>query len=111
VEDWIVARAGVLGGKPCIKGTRISVEFILELLASGATQEQILQGYPQITAEGPPQATPRSLSTWTTPFPTLLRPSLPVHPPLAASPPRLRRALSIHDPSVASLRPPAPLTW
>ncbi len=52
MEGWIVARPGVLGGKPCIKGTRISVEFILELLASGATQEQILQGYPQITADG-----------------------------------------------------------
>ncbi|WP_437778741.1 DUF433 domain-containing protein [Sorangium sp. So ce1097] len=52
MEDWIVARPGLLGGKPCIKGTRISVEFILELLASGATPEQILEGYPQLTSEG-----------------------------------------------------------
>jgi hypothetical protein len=37
MSDWIVADPEILAGKPCIKGTRISVEFILELLASGAT--------------------------------------------------------------------------
>jgi len=52
MDGWISARRDVLGGKPCIRGTRISVEFVLELLASGATREQILVGYPQVTAEG-----------------------------------------------------------
>jgi uncharacterized protein (DUF433 family) len=52
VEDLIVTHPGLLGGKPCIRGTRISVEFILELLASGASREDILRAYPQITAEG-----------------------------------------------------------
>jgi uncharacterized protein (DUF433 family) len=52
MNDWIVANPGILGGKPCIKGTRISVEFILELLASGGTREDILHAYPQIPAEG-----------------------------------------------------------
>lgn len=52
MEDWIVARPGLLGGKPCIKGTRISVELILDLLASGASREQILEAYPQLPAEG-----------------------------------------------------------
>jgi uncharacterized protein (DUF433 family) len=52
MEDWIVARPELLGGKPCVRGTRISVELILELLASGASPEQILQKYPQITQEG-----------------------------------------------------------
>ncbi|WP_437983560.1 DUF433 domain-containing protein [Sorangium sp. So ce117] len=52
MEDWIVARPGLLGGKPCIKGTRISVELVLDLLASGATREQILEAYPQLPAEG-----------------------------------------------------------
>ena len=51
MEDWIVANPGVLGGKPCIKGTRISIEFVLELLASGATPEDIRRSYPQLTPE------------------------------------------------------------
>jgi uncharacterized protein (DUF433 family) len=52
MEPWIVTKPGILGGKPCIRGTRISVELILELLASGATREQILQAYPHIPPEG-----------------------------------------------------------
>ncbi len=52
MSDWIVADPEIFAGKPCIKGTRISVEFILELLASGATREEILRAYPQIPAEG-----------------------------------------------------------
>jgi uncharacterized protein (DUF433 family) len=46
----------ILGGKPCISGTRISVEFILELIASGASREEILQTYPHLTAEGVEEA-------------------------------------------------------
>ena len=38
----------VLCGKPLIRDLRISVEMILELLAKGATQEEILQDYPQL---------------------------------------------------------------
>jgi len=47
----IAANKEILGGKPIIKGTRISVEFILELLASGITENEILQDYPHITKE------------------------------------------------------------
>lgn len=47
----ITTDPAILNGKPCIKGTRISVEFILELFASGATQAEILQTYPHLTAE------------------------------------------------------------
>ena len=50
--DWIVSSPGVLGGKPCIRGTRISVEHILELFASGAGREDILRAYPQVTEAG-----------------------------------------------------------
>jgi len=38
----------ILCGKPLIRGLRISVEMILELLAKGATEEEILQDYPQL---------------------------------------------------------------
>jgi uncharacterized protein (DUF433 family) len=48
MNDWIVTDPEILGGKPCIKGTRISVQFLLELLASGSTRDQILEGYPQV---------------------------------------------------------------
>ncbi len=44
----ITADPKILGGKPIIRGTRISVEFILELLASGAAEAEILQDYPHL---------------------------------------------------------------
>jgi uncharacterized protein (DUF433 family) len=49
--ERIIANKEILGGKPIIKGTRISVEFILELLASGITESEILQDYPHLTKE------------------------------------------------------------
>lgn len=39
-------------GKPVIKGTRITVESILEKLAAGESVEQILRAYPHISREG-----------------------------------------------------------
>jgi uncharacterized protein (DUF433 family) len=50
-KDWrerIVIDEKILSGKPVIKGTRISVEFILELLGNGWTYEQVLYNYPQL---------------------------------------------------------------
>lgn len=41
----------VLSGKPHIVGTRLSIEFILELFASGATKAEMLKAYPQLTGE------------------------------------------------------------
>ena len=41
----------ILNGKPHIVGTRLSIEFILELVASGATKDDMLKAYPQLTAE------------------------------------------------------------
>ncbi len=49
--ERITANKDVLGGKPIIKGTRISVEFILELLASGVDEIEILRDYPHLTKE------------------------------------------------------------
>jgi uncharacterized protein (DUF433 family) len=47
----IVSDPAILGGKPCIRGTRISVEFILELFASGAARDEVIGAYPHLTAE------------------------------------------------------------
>lgn len=55
--DRVVSDPDILGGKPVIRGTRISVEIILEWLGSGASREQILEKYPQLTAEDIQQAT------------------------------------------------------
>ena len=44
----IVVNPRILGGKPIVEGTRISVEFILDLLASGVSEEEILQDYPHL---------------------------------------------------------------
>ena len=42
----IVSDRAVLGGKPVVRGTRISVEFLLGLFASGATRADVLKSYP-----------------------------------------------------------------
>jgi uncharacterized protein (DUF433 family) len=41
----------ICGGKPCIRGHRIWVSLILDLLASGMKEEEVLAEYPQLTAE------------------------------------------------------------
>ena len=50
-QEYIVSDNQVLLGKPTIKGTRISVELILELFSSGWTEKQILESYPTISVE------------------------------------------------------------
>ena len=50
-EDRITADPKVLVGKPVIKGTRLAVEFIIELLANGWSETQILDNYPGVTHE------------------------------------------------------------
>lgn len=49
--DRISIDPQVCFGKPCIKGTRIWVSLILDFLASGQTEEQILAAYPQLQAD------------------------------------------------------------
>jgi len=52
--DWrkhIDSDEAILLGKPVIRGTRISVELILELFAEGWTAEQVLASYPHLTAD------------------------------------------------------------
>ena len=50
-QDRIGIDPKVLVGKPVIKGTRLAVEFIMELLAEGWSYQQILKNYPQLTEE------------------------------------------------------------
>jgi uncharacterized protein (DUF433 family) len=45
VPDRIMINAKICAGKPCIRGTRLSVDFILELLASGWSYNQIQEEY------------------------------------------------------------------
>jgi uncharacterized protein (DUF433 family) len=48
-KDHITADPSILVGKPVIRGTRLSVDFIIRLLAQGWTEQQIFENYPQIT--------------------------------------------------------------
>jgi uncharacterized protein (DUF433 family) len=49
-QDYIISDKQILLGKPCIKGTRISVELILELLSAGWTEKQLLESYPNLSS-------------------------------------------------------------
>lgn len=51
LKNRIVVDQKILTGKPIVKGTRLSVNFILELLAQGWTTEKILENYPQLKKE------------------------------------------------------------
>lgn len=51
MENRIVSNPDILGGKPIIRGTRISVEIILEQFASGANYADILDVYPHLKHE------------------------------------------------------------
>jgi len=51
LSEHIVVDPEILAGKPVIRGTRLAVEFILELLASGQSEENILSNYPGLTRE------------------------------------------------------------
>ena len=50
-EDRIILDPDIIAGKPILRGTRISVEHLLELLANGWTYEEISENYPQIGRE------------------------------------------------------------
>jgi uncharacterized protein (DUF433 family) len=48
-QDRIILDPEILTGKPIIKGSRIAVEFVIDLLAQGWTDQQILDNYPGLT--------------------------------------------------------------
>jgi uncharacterized protein (DUF433 family) len=51
MENLIESNPKIMFGKPVIKGTRITVELILDKLSGGETVEQILSSYPHISRE------------------------------------------------------------
>ena len=50
-QNIIISDPKIMMGKPVIAGTRITVELILERLASGETRQQLIESYPQLTNE------------------------------------------------------------
>jgi uncharacterized protein (DUF433 family) len=50
-ENWIVSDDDHLGGKPRVRGTRISVAFLLECLACGMSVAEIVDEYPTLNEE------------------------------------------------------------
>ncbi len=50
-RERIVADKAVLGGKQVVRGTRLAVDFVLDLLAAGWSEAQLLAEYPQLTRE------------------------------------------------------------
>jgi uncharacterized protein (DUF433 family) len=50
-QDYITSDKDVLLGKPTIKGTRISVDHVVSLLAQGWTEDKILENYNRLTRE------------------------------------------------------------
>lgn len=51
IDDFIQIQAGVRSGKPCFKGTRITVYDVLEYMAGGMTQAELLDNFPALTVE------------------------------------------------------------
>ena len=51
IQNIITIEPGKRGGKPCIRGMRITVYDILEYLASGMTEQEILNDFPYLTKE------------------------------------------------------------
>jgi uncharacterized protein (DUF433 family) len=47
-QELITCDPGVLGGKPVIKGTRLAVEKVVELMAEGWSEAQIIENYPGV---------------------------------------------------------------
>jgi uncharacterized protein (DUF433 family) len=54
--DRITRDPDVMGGKPCIRGLRVTVGTVLGLLAAGHGEEQVLEAYPYLAAEDIRQA-------------------------------------------------------
>ncbi len=56
IANRITVETGKMGGRPCIRGLRIRVKDVLEILASGMTEQEILSDYPDLEPEDFPAA-------------------------------------------------------
>ena len=50
-QEFIHSDPDILIGKPVVKGTRLSIDFILRLFGNGWTMSQVLESYPQLTLD------------------------------------------------------------
>ena len=50
-RDRFIVDPNILVGKPVVKGTRLAVEFVVELVAQGWSEDRILGNYPRLTRE------------------------------------------------------------
>ena len=50
-REFIDSDPTILTGKPVVRGTRLAVDFLLELFAAGWSNEQVLESYPQLSPE------------------------------------------------------------
>ncbi len=50
-EERIIVDPDILVGKPVVKGTRLAVEFVIELLSEGWSEAEIIKNYPRLTSE------------------------------------------------------------
>ncbi len=50
-QEYIHSDPDILIGKPVVKGTRLSIDFILRLFGNGWTMSQVLESYPQLTID------------------------------------------------------------
>jgi uncharacterized protein (DUF433 family) len=51
MNSWIISDSKIMMGKPVVRGTRITVELILEKIAAGESIDQILKEHPKLTKE------------------------------------------------------------
>ena len=51
-REHIHSNPRILSGKPVLRGTRISVELLLDLFSAGWTEDDVLESYPHLTREG-----------------------------------------------------------
>jgi uncharacterized protein (DUF433 family) len=87
----ISSNPAILGGKPCIKGTRISVQLLLELIGSGATFDDIMVSYPHIVREDLEEA----LKYASRFLKEIIRRDLEFHPPFIIVAERMKNRIKI----------------